>query len=88
LACLLNAYPENGLELYRTLDYWQCKELIDIANDAKINAGDRLQQVENSLFNKFIDKFVDTKFDWNYLPEKLSLRQIKKKSYDQLSARP
>lgn len=85
LSCLLNSYPETGFELYRTCDYWQCKEIIDIANDARINAGDKLQLKENNLFNQYLDKIQHRKLKWMYLPEKLNLRQIKKKSNDQLS---
>lgn len=86
LACLMNNYPENGLELYKKFDYWKCKELIEISNDGRINPGDRLQEDQNNLFNSFLDKNCNKKMNWMYLDTEYNLKQIQKHSYDQLSS--
>ena len=65
------------MELYKKFDYWECRELIEISNDARINPGDRLQETENKKFNEFLDKYSNKKFNWEYLNTKYSLRQIK-----------
>lgn len=78
LSCLLSAYPEHGLDLFKSLDYWQCKDLIDIANNAKINPTDKLQSSINNRFNKYLDDYSYKRFEWMYLPKKLNLWQIRK----------
>jgi len=76
LSCLLNAYPENGLELFNTYDYWTCKELIDIANNSRIPPEIKIQEAENVKFNAYLDKYSRSKFGWLYLTP-LNLWQIK-----------
>lgn len=80
LSCLIGAYPENGYELYRTRDYWSCRELIDIANNGRINPEDKLQKVANTAFNDLLDRRAYKKHSWMYLPEKYNLWQIQAKS--------
>lgn len=78
LNCLLAAYPENGLELYKTYDYWTCRELLDAYNSARINPEDKIQENLNKKFNKFLCS-SDRKYEWSHVG-KQSLYQIYKKT--------
>ena len=77
---LLVTFPENGLELYNTLDYWACKELLEVASSAKMNPGDKLQEVKNDAFNELLDDISYRKFPWECIPVKYNLWQIKEHS--------
>lgn len=80
LNCLLSSYPENGLALYNSLDYWQCRELLDISSSGRINPEGKLQLLENKIFNMFLDKYSLTKFNWYSLDKPMNLWDIKKKT--------
>lgn len=77
---LLVTFPENGLQLYNTLDYWACKELLEVSSSAKMSPGDKLQEVKNNAFNNMLDCISYRKVNWECLPEKYNLWQIKKRS--------
>lgn len=76
------SFPETGLQLYKSLDYWQCKELLDISSNAKRNPGDKLQQKENDRFNSYLDKTAYNKYKWKYLDKPFNLFQIKDKTIE------
>jgi hypothetical protein len=82
LNCLLASFPESGLELYNTLDYWTCRELLDVGGDARINPEHKKQEEYNSKFANYLNKRHLKKFLWQEIPLKKNLRQIKKSSYD------
>jgi hypothetical protein len=77
---LLSYYAENAMTLVKTLDYWKCRELIDIASSGRINPEDKLQVAENTKFNKFLDDISYRKHEWEHLSDKFNLWQIKKRS--------
>jgi hypothetical protein len=76
----MSAYPENGLQLYRTLDYWECKDLLDIKGISNCNPGDRLQLHKNGIFNQYLDEIAYKKVDWQFLPKKYNLFDIKRET--------
>lgn len=80
LNSLLLSYPENGLELYRTLDYWECRDLLDIKSLAACNPGDRLQLHKNQIFNQYLDSTAYKKFEWQFLPKRYNLFAIKRET--------
>lgn len=81
LNCLLSGYPENALELFRTLDYWECKELLDINSSSKSSPTERLQELENDKLNNLLDKKAYNKVKWMYLEDKkYSFKNIYEKS--------
>lgn len=80
LNSLLASFPESGLQLYREMDYWECKELLDIASTSKASPGDRLQIYKNELFNKFLNSVAKRKFKWQFIESRLDLRQIRVKT--------
>jgi hypothetical protein len=80
LNCLLSSYPENGLKLYNSLDYWQCRELLDISSNGRINPEGKLQLLENEVFNTFLDKYSLSKFNWLTLDEPINLWNIKNRT--------
>lgn len=84
---LLTAFPENGLTLYNTLDYWRCKDLLDINSNGKIDPGTRIQEDKNAAFNEFLDANSFKKLEWSFIEGKFNLWQIKKKSEDLLNDR-
>jgi hypothetical protein len=77
LNCLLTAFPEKGLELFNTLDYWECRDLLSISSNGKINSEDNNQKVENNIFNNYLDRYSNKKVAWFDLKEKLNLYEIK-----------
>lgn len=84
LSCLLTAYPENGLEIYRKYDYWTCKELLDINSSGKENPANKIQLENNDRFNEYLDTFADKRITWQYKDKKYSLRQIQKLAHQQV----
>jgi hypothetical protein len=77
LNALLSAYPNHGLIFYKTLDYWECKDLLEIANSSKTNPPDRLQARKNDVFNHFLDTHANIKFEWSFVDSKYNLWDIK-----------
>jgi hypothetical protein len=80
LSTLITAFPENGLEMYKTLDYWECKDLLDIKGIGSCNPSDRLQLHKNNIFNDYLDSVAYSKFDWQFLPNKYNLFVIKRET--------
>lgn len=76
LNALLNLYEHNALQLYKTLSYQECKELIDIATSGRATPEDKMQEIENDKFNKFLDKVSYNKFRWTHLGD-VNLWEIK-----------
>lgn len=77
LNCLLASFPENALAIYNTCDYWICKELLEINNNGKINQEEHLQNIENSVFNSYLNTYSNHKFNWLDIDEKKNLWQIR-----------
>jgi hypothetical protein len=75
---LLSAFPENALALYNTLDYWECRDLLHINSNAKIDPGERLQEDKNSIFNVLLDGIAYRRLSWRYVEGRKNLWQIKK----------
>ncbi|MGL5923683.1 hypothetical protein [Chroococcidiopsis sp.] len=80
LNSLLCAFPENGIELYRSIDYWQCRELLDLSSDGRMSSEDRIQAAENHVFNTYLDRTASNKIAWVEIEELLDLRDIYEKS--------
>lgn len=76
----MSAYPENGLQLYKTLDYWECKDLLDVKGLANCNPSDRLQLYKNDILNKYLDTVAYRKFEWQFLPKRYDLFGIKRET--------
>jgi hypothetical protein len=77
-------YESNGLELYNTLSYHECRELIDIATLARVSPADRLQQIENDKFSMYLDKISYNRMKWYHIEDKKNLWDIKKISKELL----
>ena len=84
LNSLVSAYPQSGYDLYKKLDYWDCKELLDIISSSKSDPEETLQEKENTLFNNCLDEKAYNKFRWLFLDEKYNLFDIYNKSKELL----
>jgi hypothetical protein len=81
LDCLLSAYPENALELWRTLDYWEIRTLLALKREASYSPDIKLQEIKNQKFNELLDNLGNKQIPWENL-DKRTLRGIKKYSFD------
>jgi hypothetical protein len=77
LYTLISAFPETGYQLYQKLDYWECRDLLEISTSGKVNPGDKLQSRKNDDFNSFLDKIAYDNMTWQFLPSKYNLWGIK-----------
>jgi hypothetical protein len=82
LDCLLSAYPENALELWRTLDYWEIRTLLALKRESARSPDIKLQELKNEKFNELLDEVADKQLVWRGLEQKKTLRGIKKYSFD------
>ena len=73
-------YEHQGLELYRSLSYQECRELLEISAANRVDPEIKLQQKTNAEFNRFLDGIAYNKYRWQYLPKPLNLWQIHKES--------
>lgn len=81
----MGLYEHKGLDIYKTHDYYECRELIDIASTGKQIPEDRLQELANERFNMFLDEVAYNKFKWLHIPQKKNLWQIKAVSAELLN---
>jgi hypothetical protein len=81
LDCLLSAYPENALELWRTLDYWDIRTLLALKREASYSPDIKIQEIKNEKFNELLDNLGNKQIPWENL-DKRTLRGIKKYSFD------
>lgn len=77
LNALMGVYEHKGLDIYNTHDYYECRELLDIASGARQAPEDKLQELENDKFNKYLDKVSYNKFKWTHIDKKHNLWVIK-----------
>lgn len=78
LHALITAFPNEGYTFYKNLDYWECKDLLEVSTLAKINPSDKLQCKKNEDFNLFLDFNATKTLDWQFLEERYNLWDIKK----------
>lgn len=76
----MQSFPEHGLSLFKSEDYWTCKELIEISNNGKIYPEEKLQRKTNNLFNLTLDVLADKKLKWEHIGRKTP-RQILKQAF-------
>jgi hypothetical protein len=81
LDCLLSAYPENALELWKTLDYWEIRTLLALKRESSRSPDIKLQELKNEKFNKMLDDMADKQITWQSLEQRKTLRGIKKYSF-------
>ena len=82
LDCLLSAYPENALELWRTLDYWEIRTLLALKREASYSPDIKIQEIKNQKFNELLDNLGNKQITWQGLEQKKTLKGIKKYSFD------
>jgi hypothetical protein len=76
LDCLLSAYPENGLTLYHTLDYWEVKDLLFVKGNRSKSPEVEIQECKNEVFNEYLNAEAYKKTDWEGRDDKANLFDI------------
>jgi len=84
LNALMNLYEHNGLKIYQTHDYYECRDLIESASASRQSPENKLQELANDKFNSYLDKVAYNKFKWTHMEERHKIWKIKDMSPDLL----
>lgn len=70
------------MELWKTLDYWEIRELLALKHESARSPDIKLQEIKNQEFNKLLDNIANKSLEWHGIEQKKTVRGVKKFSFN------